>query len=94
MINLRELLSYLFNGVRKQTLPRGPDCIVHGGQPLSKEDLSRVAILNRKEDFSEDQDNVLVAVVAHQPTYSTVAPPSVDKQQSVQIHELTDGIVS
>lgn len=33
------VVHVLFNAVGKQTLPRCPDCIIHSGQPLSKEDL-------------------------------------------------------
>jgi len=87
------VVDILFNGVREKTLPRRPNGVVHGGEPLSKEDLTGVAVFSGEEDLSEDEHDVLVEVVAHEPRHSSVAPSAMNEEKSMQVHELTDGVV-
>ena len=55
--------------------------------------MSREAISERKEDLSEDQNDVFVEIVAYEPADAPIAPSSMHKQESVQVEELTKGVI-
>ena len=46
--------TYLVNHVRKQTLPRGPDGVIHRREYVGEEHLSTVTVLCSEPDLSKD----------------------------------------
>lgn len=75
-------------------MPAGPDCIIEHRQPISKVDLARETVIESEVELGEDEDNILVEVVTDHPADPSVAPSAMDKQESLEVPELADGIVS
>ena len=75
-------------------MPTGPNAVVQHRQPVREVDLPRKPIEECKIHFSEHQYNILVEIVADHPGDSSVSPASMDQEQSVEVSELADSIVS
>lgn len=56
--------------------PTCPKSIIEHWQPVSKEDLSRIAIIKSKPKLAEYKNNVFVKVVADEDTNSPISPPT------------------
>ena len=98
-VDLRELIDelvihILLHRVRKEAGPRGPESIVERLEPVSEEDLPWETVLKREEDFSKNEHNVLVEVIADNPADSTIAPSAMDQKESMKVKELAEGVVS
>ena len=105
---LRKLAGRVENGVQegllvvevplehqgKEAEPGGEEDIVEGRQPVSEIDLSGEAIPVREVEFSEDEDDVLIEVVANHLGDPDIAVATMDHQQTLQESELRDGVVS
>lgn len=48
------IVDILVNHVRKQTLPRGPDSVIHRREYVGEEHLSTVTVLGSEPDLSKD----------------------------------------
>lgn len=76
------IVNVLVYHIRKQTLPGGPDGVVHCREHVREEHLTTISVLGCEPDLCEDQKNILVEVVAHQEGDSAVAPASMDQDQA------------
>lgn len=61
----------------EDTRPTSPKSIIKHRQPVSKENLARIAVKEGKPEFTEDENNVFVEIVADENSHSPVAPPAV-----------------
>jgi hypothetical protein len=75
-------------------MPTGPDCIIEHWQPISEVYLARETVIEGEVELSEDEDDILVEVVTDHPADPPVPPSAMDQQESLEVSELADGIVS
>jgi hypothetical protein len=66
---IRDVRLYSLKGKGEETWPGCPEGIVEHGEPISEVNLSRVSINKDKEYLSKDKNDVLVEVIANEPTY-------------------------
>ena len=55
-----------------------PEHIVEHWQPVCPEDLPGKPVEESKVNLSEDQNDVLIEIVANHPTHSSVSPSPMD----------------
>jgi hypothetical protein len=78
----------------KEAEPGGEEHIVESRQPVNEIDLPGEAIPVGEVEFSEDEDDVLIEVVANHLGDPDIPIATVDHQETLQESELRDGIVS
>jgi hypothetical protein len=78
----------------KEAEPGGEEHIVESRQPVNEIDLPGEAIPVGEVEFSEDEDDVLIEVVANHLGDPDIPIATVHHQETLQESELRDGIVS
>lgn len=76
-------VDVLFKTIRKATLPRSPNSIVHYREEVWKVDLTAVSILCCKPKLCEYQYNILVEIVTNDPTDAPVTPTTMEQNETL-----------
>lgn len=87
------LVDILFESESKETLPGSPGCIIEHGEPISEENLSRVATINSEINLCKDQDNVLIEIVANHFRNPNIAQPAVNQEQPLKEPKLGNSVI-
>lgn len=69
---------------RKQTEPTSEEHVVEGGEPVDEVDLPAEAIPVGKVQLGEDQDDILVEVVADHFADTLIARPTMHEKETLQ----------